>query len=198
MAHTGFTLFSFSLFFFFFLLLKSVRAVEGINGSLLLSLNSCQTIVPLFRASQVLHQNVFFWTAHKYRQEKEIDRETTVPIITHFVRRTVFFSLFIGVCSYFSKGQKLNTCCVRYELAAIRHFWWLTFKLIGRFQSGASQSASIRATLSADLLHATMMTLAFFFVSSKCATSSGKLANKNWAGQRKEKAEKKTRCCPTK
>ena len=141
-----------------------MRAVEGINGSLLLSLNSCQTIVPLFRASQVLHQNVFFWTAHKYRQEKEIDRETTVPIITHFVRRTVFFSLFIGVCSYFSKGQKLNTCCVRYELAAIRHFWWLTFKLIGRFQSGASQSASIRATLSADLLHATMMTLAFFFL----------------------------------
>ena len=168
-----------------------MRAVEGINGSLLLSLNSCQTIVPLFRASQVLHQNVFFWTAHKYRQEKEIDRETTVPIITHFVRRTVFFSLFIGVCSYFSKGQKLNTCCVRYELAAIRHFWWLTFKLIGRFQSGASQSASIRATLSADLLHATMMTLAFFFCVVKVCNVIGQTRKQELSWSAKREGRKK-------
>ena len=168
-----------------------MRAVEGINGSLLLSLNSCQTIVPLFRASQVLHQNVFFWTAHKYRQEKEIDRETTVPIITHFVRRTVFFSLFIGVCSYFSKGQKLNTCCVRYELAAIRHFWWLTFKLIGRFQSGASQSASIRATLSADLLHATMMTLAFFLCVVKVCNVIGQTRKQELSWSAKREGRKK-------
>lgn len=72
-------------------------------------------------------------------------------------------------------------CCVRYEPTAIRHFWWLTFKLIGRFQSGASQSASIRATLCQLTCCTPWWWLVRFFLSSssKCATSSDKLANTN-------------------